>query len=42
LTPLNLADARRIVAGFSHEYNTVRLHSGIGCVPPQARMEGRA
>ena len=41
LTPLSLADARRIVAGFVHEYTTVRLHSGIGYVTPQARLEGR-
>jgi transposase InsO family protein len=41
LTSLNLADARRIVAGFVHEYNTLRLHSGIGYVTPQARLEGR-
>lgn len=42
LTPLNLADARRIVAGFVREYNDNRLHSGIGHVTPQARLEGRA
>jgi putative transposase len=41
LTPLNLGDARRIVANFVHEYNTVRLHSGIGYVTPLARLEGR-
>jgi transposase InsO family protein len=41
LTPLSLEDARRIVAGFVNEYNTVRLHSGIGYVTPQARLEGR-
>ena len=40
LTPLNLADARRIVAGFVQEYNGVRLHSGIGYVTPQARLVG--
>jgi putative transposase len=40
-TPLNLEDARRIVASFVHEYNTVRLHSGIAYVTPQARLEGR-
>jgi len=41
LTPLCLEDARRIVADFVHEYNTTRLHSGIGYVAPQARLEGR-
>jgi len=40
-TPLNLDDARRIVAEFVREYNTVRLHSGIAYVTPQARLEGR-
>ena len=24
-----------------HEYNTLRLHSGIGYVTPQARLKGR-
>jgi putative transposase len=41
LTPLSLEDARSIVTGFVHEYNTLRLHSGIGYVTPQARLEGR-
>jgi putative transposase len=41
LTPLSLEDARRIVANFVREYNTVRLHSGIGYVTPQARLEQR-
>ena len=41
LTPLSLEDARRMVAGFVNEYNTVRLHSGIAYVTPQARLEGR-
>ena len=41
LTPLSWEDARRIVADFVHEYDTLRLHSGIGYVTPQARMEGR-
>lgn len=40
-TPLNLEDARRVVAEFVREYNTVRLHSGIAYVTPQARLEGR-
>lgn len=39
--PLNLEDARRIVAGFVNEYNTKRLHSGIGYITPQDRLEGR-
>lgn len=40
-TPLNLEDARHIVAEFVREYNTVRLHSGIAYVTPQASLEGR-
>jgi len=41
LTPLCLEDARRIVSDFVNEYNRMRLHSGIGYVTPQARLEGR-
>jgi len=40
-TPLSLADARRIVAGFVEEYNERRLHSAIGYVTPRAKLEGR-
>ena len=40
-TPLSLADARRIVAGFVERYNTVRLHSAIGFVTPQDKLLGR-
>ena len=40
-TPLCLADARRIVARFVTEYNTVRLHSGIGYLTPHDRLAGR-
>lgn len=40
LTPLSLADARRIVTGFVQTYNGARLHSGIGYVTPQARLAG--
>jgi len=39
-TPLNLADARRVVTEFVRTYNTERLHSGIAYVTPQARLEG--
>ena len=38
--PLNLEDARRVVAKFVNEYNTKRLHSGIGYITPQDRLEG--
>ena len=40
-TPLCLADARRIVARYVTEYNTVRLHSGIGYLTPLDRLTGR-
>jgi putative transposase len=40
-TPLTLEDALRIVARYVEEYNTVRLHSAIGYVTPQAKLEGR-
>jgi putative transposase len=39
--PLCLDDARRIVARFVQEYNTVRLHSGIGYITPNDRLAGR-
>jgi transposase InsO family protein len=40
-TPLCLEDARRIVARYVEHYNTVRLHSAIGYITPQAKLEGR-
>lgn len=40
-TPLSLGDARRIVARFVTVYNEVRLHSAIGYITPQNRLEGR-
>jgi putative transposase len=40
-TPLSLEDARRVVARYVEHYNTVRLHSAIGYVTPQAKLEGR-
>jgi putative transposase len=40
-TPLCLEDARRIVARYVEHYNTVRLHSALGYVTPQAKLEGR-
>ena len=41
-TPLSLEDARRVVGEFVQHYNTVRLHSAIGYVTPQDKLEGRA
>ena len=38
---MNLEDARRIVTEFVRKYNTKRLHSGIGYITPQDRLEGR-
>ncbi len=40
-TPLCLEDARRVVGRYVEHYNTVRLHSAIGYVTPQAKLEGR-
>ena len=40
-TPLSLEDARRLVAEYVAYYNNVRLHSAIGYVTPQAKLEGR-
>ena len=40
-TPLSLADARRLVDGYVRHYNTVRLHSAVGYVTPQDKLEGR-
>ncbi len=41
LTPLSLDDARRLVADYVVHYNTVRLHSAIGYVTPQNKLNGR-
>lgn len=40
--PLSLEDARRLVAKYVEHYNQVRLHSGIGYIPPRDKLEGRA
>jgi transposase InsO family protein len=40
-TPLSLDDARRMVACYVEHDNTVRLHSALGYVTPQAKLEGR-
>jgi putative transposase len=39
--PLSLADARRLVADYVTYYNQVRLHSAIGYVTPQDKLQGR-
>ena len=38
---LSLEDAREVVGEFVHHYNTVRLHSAIGYITPEAKLEGR-
>ena len=40
-TPLDLADARQVVGAYVLHYNERRLHSAIGYVTPQAKLEGR-
>jgi len=40
-TPLSVEDARRVVADYVAHYNGVRLHSALGYVTPQAKLEGR-
>lgn len=41
-TPLDLEQARQVVAQFVEHYNTVRLHSAISYVTPQDKLEGKA
>lgn len=40
-TPLDLDQARRLIAGFVEHYNTVRLHSAIGYITPQDKLLGK-
>lgn len=40
-TPLSLEQARQVVGEFVQHYNEVRLHSAIGYVTPQDKLEGR-
>ena len=40
-TPLSLEDAKRSVSHYVEYYNTVRLHSAIGYITPQDKLEGR-
>ena len=39
--PLSLGDAKQLVGTYVAYYNTVRLHSSIGYVTPEARLMGR-
>ena len=40
--PLSVEDARALVGRFVQQYNTRRLHSGIGYVTPADKLAGRA
>ena len=40
-SPVSLSDARCLVATYVEHYNAVRLHSALGYVTPQAKLEGR-
>jgi transposase InsO family protein len=40
-SPVSLADARALVGRYVEHYNTRRLHSAIGYITPQAKLEGR-
>ena len=41
-TPLFLEDAQRVVGSYVTYYNTIRLHSAIGYLTPEDKLEGRA
>jgi putative transposase len=38
---LSLEDAKLLVSEYVNYYNTERLHSSIGYITPQDKMEGR-
>jgi putative transposase len=40
--PLSLEDARCLVGEYVSDYDTERLHSAMGYITPQDKMEGRA
>ena len=37
---LSLEDAREVIAGYIEHYNTIRLHSSIGYVTPETKLNG--
>jgi len=41
-TPLDLADAKRIVSEYVLYYNEVRLHSALGSITPKDQLAGRS
>ena len=41
-TPLSLSDAQRLVTDFVDHYNNRRLHSAIGYIAPEDKLQGRA
>jgi len=40
-TPVSAQDARALMTDYVSHYNTVRLHSALGYVTPQDKLEGR-
>ena len=42
LSPLNLDDARRLVAGYVRRYNHDRLHGALGYITPADQLAGKA
>ncbi len=38
---LSLDDAREVVGEFVQHYNTARLHSAIGYITPETKLQGR-
>lgn len=41
-TPVDMADAIKVVGDYIEHYNNVRLHSAIGYIAPVDKLEGRA
>lgn len=42
LSPLDLEDARRLVAGYVRRYNHERLHGALGYITPADQLAGQA
>lgn len=41
-TPLDLAEAKRLIERYVHHYNTERLHASIGYIAPNDQLGGKA